>query len=149
MHDEEGVGGFFEDLPVLAFVLLGVFVLVTAGIVASRAVSERREAESLACAAESILTAVTSHLLSPNGVGGTLTAAAMRQMDLRAISDNVSCCDGYCVSVVMLHPLTEWLASATVGNPHVAILTGFCQRFMNAACDGGSIGIVEVRVLAW
>lgn len=149
IRGDEAVGGFYEDLPVLLFVLLGVFVLVSASVFASGQLSERRELDWMEGIAEEVLTAILSHLTSADGVGYTATMAAMREMGLDSLAGMAARDACYCVNVVAIHPRTEWLCSAARGDPGSAVLTGLARALLNAVCDDGSTGIVEVTVLAW
>jgi hypothetical protein len=149
LRGEDAVGGFFEDLPVLALVLLGVFLLVSTSGLASRELSGRRELERLESVAEDIAKAILGHLSSGDGTGHMPTVQAMRQLNLRALADPVASCAGYCASVVLMHPSTEWLSSATTGDILAAQHVVYAGGFLNAALEDGSVAIVEVNVLAW
>ncbi len=146
---DDAVGGFFEDLPVLAFVLLGVFALVSAGVVASDRMSEHRRADWLESVADDILKGVLMRLTSADAVGYTLTVAGMREMSLEALADGAAGDASYCVGIVVLHPRIEWLCSATKGDLRTATHAGYAESLFNATSDDGSTAIVKVTVLAW
>lgn len=149
LRGEDAVGGFFEDLPVLALVLLGVFLLVSTSALVSQELSGRRESERLGSVAEDILNAIMVHLTSGDLTGHMPTVPAMRQIDLRALADPVANCAGYCASIVSIHPRTEWLSSATAGDILVAQHVAYAGGFLNALLEDGSVAILEVKVLAW
>lgn len=150
LRDEDAVGGFFEDLPVLALVLLGVFLLISTSVLVSKELSERRELDRLESVAEDIANAIRGHLTSGDGATGKMpTVPAMRQVNLPSLADPVASCVGYCASVVLLHPRTEWLSSATTGDTPDARRVVCAGGFLNALLEDGSVAIVEVKVLAW
>ncbi len=149
LRGEDAVGGFFEDLPVLALVLLGVFLLVSTSALASQESSRRRELERLESITEDITEAIIGHFACGDEAGHLSTVSAMREVNLRALADAIADCTGYCASVVLLHPRTEWLSSTTTGDVLAAQQVAYAAGFLNAVLDDGSVAVVEVRVLAW
>lgn len=146
---DEAVGGFFEDLPVLMFVLFGVFLLVSTSLFASGQIAEERRHGWIEGVADDLMAAIMSRVNAADAVGSTVTMASMREMDLGRIASAAVPDVRYCVSLVALHPHTEWLCSAISGDPSSATSTGIARSLFNALCDDGMIGVVEVTVLVW
>jgi len=149
MRDNAGVGGFFEDLPVLVFVLLGVFVLVATGVFASREISEHREAERLEFVAQNLLDAVISGVTAGDSEFYMLTVGALKGLNLTGIVRSVTEGVSYCISIVLLYPRAEWLCSASSGAPMDAVSTGFARQLLNATDHDGTTAVLEVKALVW
>ncbi|MBN1677957.1 MAG: hypothetical protein JW880_05400 [Candidatus Thermoplasmatota archaeon] len=146
---DDAIGGFFEDLPVLLFVLLGVFVLISASVIVSDRMSEQRRIDWLGSVADDILADILLRVTCADAVGYSLTVAGMREMRLEAATEAAAGDAYYCASVVMLHPSVEWLCSAAKGDPRTASNAGFAETLFSAISDDGSTAIVRVTVLAW
>jgi hypothetical protein len=56
--DCDGVAGFFEDLPVLMFVLTGVFIVVAAGVWTSNTLEAQRTRNRLELLADGLLSEI-------------------------------------------------------------------------------------------
>lgn len=149
IRDDAAVGGFLEDLPVLVFVLLGVFALVSTSVFASSDISERDEAERLESIAEEVLRAIMSGLKVGDSSGYTLTVSALRDVNLTCLAEPAARGRGFCVGIAVLYPRTEWLCSSISAGPASAVSTGFARYLLVATDDDGSNAVVEVRVLAW
>lgn len=149
IRGDGGVGGFLEDLPVLLFVLLGVFVLISSSIFSSKASSDAQEAEKLDAIAYKILNGILSKINSVDLMERTPSVASMKEMRLDVLREIHEQGIGYCVAVVMLHPCIEWLSEFTSGDPVHADCTGYARAMLNAVSDSGSIAVVEVQVIAW
>lgn len=147
--DDAAVGGFFEDLTVLLFVLVGVAVVVSAGIWATQDATEARAGEELGLLAQDILTEVLSEISYPESLGYTPTLDHIRGLDLLGISERIRPDCRFCISVVEHHPERAWLCSATRGWPEAAADTGYASGFGNALDSTGMIAVVEVMVLVW
>lgn len=150
IRSDDAVGGFFEDLPVLAFVLLGTFVLVSTSVFTSSEMSEARELQRLEVLAGDIIKTMIMHMTGADRLVYTVTVAALRDMSLASLVDRFADdLQGYCVSVVALYPCNEWLTSAARGDSSSAVSTGFARTFLNATFDDGLIGVIEVTALVW
>lgn len=149
IRDEAAVGGFLEDLPVLVFVLLGVFGLVSTSVFASREMSEREDADRLGEIAQEILDSVLSGLNVGDSHGNTLTVSALRDLNLTGWAGSVACGAGFCVGISVLYPRAEWLSSVVSGDPTSANITGYARHLLVVTDDDGSTTVVEVKVLAW
>ncbi len=143
--DESAVGGFFEDLPVLAFVLAGVALLMSTGVYVSQRLDEARSEEEADALAESLLLEVLGKLRNQESSGVMPTVASVVGADLAVSLNRVTGCT---VSVVMRHPNVEWLRVESFGVFEQS-RTGYASALMNAIDDDGIVVILEVRVVAW
>ena len=144
-RDTEAVGGFFEDLPVLAFVLAGVLSVAGTACWTGEQARESGLEVSLERSADLLITSV---VLSLTGTSATPSMDSIRCAEL---SEAFCCLDQWeaaLVSVWCVHPASEPLlvVSTTDGEPGLA---SHQRVFLNALFPGGTVGIVEVRVLVW
>ncbi|MGD9962435.1 MAG: hypothetical protein AB7S97_00825 [Thermoplasmata archaeon] len=139
------VGGFFEDLPVLAFVLAGVLSVAGTASWASGMLSEDEWCEELERSASQLVAAVVAEL---RGVDILPTVEAVRQADVSSLMRALPEGTHGLVSVWSVHPVTERLlmVGSCEGEP---LLARSESMLMNAVFDGGAVGILEVRVLVW
>lgn len=143
--DTDAVGGFFEDLPVLAFVLAGVLSVAGTASWASEQLSEEGRYEALERSASQLVTGVVLELQKTDGMP---TIEAVRCADLSGPMDKLPDGVASLVSIWCVHPENECLLTvpSCESEPQVA-RSG--STLLNALCDGGAIGILEVRVLVW
>ncbi len=143
--DTEAVGGFFEDLPVLAFVLAGVLSVAGTASWTSVMLADDERCEALELAASQLLVKVVSEIC---GADVLPTTESVRRANLSSPMDELP--DGVVglVSVWCVHPVNECLLMVSLceGEPTIACSEG---ALIDALCDGGMVGILEVRVLVW
>ena len=144
-RDTEAVGGFFEDLPVLAFVLAGVLSVAGTACWTGEQARENGLEESLERSADLLVTSVVQSLT------GTSVTPSLDSIRCAELSEAFCCLDRWeaaLVSVWCVHPAPEPLLvlSTADGEPGLA---SYQRAFLNALCPGGTVGIVEVRVLVW
>lgn len=147
--DDGAVGGFFEDLTVLLFVLVGVAVIVSAGVWTAQDSVEARADEQLSFLAHELLIGVLSEISHPETPGYLPTLDRIRSLDLLGIVDGFNSDCQFCISVAEHHPERAWLCSATRGWPEAAADTGSVSGFVNALDSTGMTALVEVMVLVW
>lgn len=143
--DDAGVGGFAEDLPVMVFVLAGVSLLVGSAV---NAVAEVRAVGDgdLEATAELLVSAVLRSAQSLE----TPTIQWLRSSDLdRCVRDVAAGCNGFFLSIRMVHPTVEQLQSVGALPEMFPGMTGSCSRFLNAEADDMLITVVEVRAVVW
>lgn len=143
--DTEAVGGFFEDLPVLAFVLAGVLSVAGTASWASGMMSEGDLCEELERSASQLVAAVVAEL---RGVDTLPTVEAVRHADISGLMRTLPEGAEGLVSVWSAHPVNERIlvVGSCEGEP---LLARSESMLMNAVFDGGAVGILEVRVLVW
>ena len=147
IRNSEGVAGFFEDLPVLIFVLVGVSVLVMSAAWVSRQNVERELEMGLDDEAFRVAEAVLESFRSDWGAVPRITS--IQAKNLSSINGVASGCDGYAVTVSQLYPGLSVLATDAAGNPGDSCRTGYGSILFNGVDDHGLIQILEVKVIVW
>lgn len=144
-EDTDAVGGFFEDLPVLAFVLAGVMSVASTASWSAEQLSEDRVSEDLLREAERVLDAALDAF-------GPLTSSStvehLRQANLSGLAGAVSPGIGWTLSVWVIHPSVEELVS--VGQLEGGLSTvRSAKALVNAISDDGAVYVLEVRAVVW
>lgn len=147
--DDKGVAGFFEDIPVLMFVLAGVASLAFSGLVAAEAREEGRLQSELENAAQSLADNIIDRLCNPQGIGGSAPSCeSVDGTDFSLLAAELS--NGYAcgIGLVRLYPTFEWLHTTPRADdlPHS---TGFGARLLNAIDTSGLEVVLELRVVVW
>ncbi len=146
IKSEDGVAGFFEDLPVLMFVLLGVSALVMSGTWVAKTNATHDLEEELDGAA---LRIVQRLLVMARDWSQMPRICSLAGMNISASVALETDGYGYAISVACLHPTSEMLTSATQGDVGDVGLTGFARTLFNAIDDQGLVRILEVQVIVW
>jgi hypothetical protein len=147
--DDAAVGGFFEDLTVLLFVMVGVAVIVSAGVWTAHDAMDARADKELDLLAEELLTGVLREISRPEALGYAPTLDHIKGLDMLAVAAGIDSDCQFCISATEHHPEHAWLCSATRGWPEGAVRTAFASGFVNALCPTGMVAVVEVMVLVW
>lgn len=143
--DDDAVGGFFEDLPVLAFVLAGVALLLSTGIWVSERLDEAGTEMELDALAKDLMTCVLAQVRNPEAPELLPMLASVLGMNVSAGPSEL---DGYIVSVILRHPAVEWLKVMGAGS-ETPDRTGYASALLNALDERGLVVVLEVRVVAW
>lgn len=147
--DDKAVAGFFEDLPVLMFILAGVACLVSAGLVSVEVRNEGLLQSELDAAAQSLADNILARLRPDERSMGSLPSVhTLEQTDFNRLQAELS--GGYrsSIGLVQLLPICERLyGSSGVEDPPLS--TGYAARFMNAIDESGLVVILELRVIVW
>ena len=146
-RNQEGVAGFFEDLPVLLFVLMGVMVLVAS----ATWVSQERASANLESELEEIARDITKALLRSIAWqhGSVPRLSSVSGMDTVSVAEEVAQLRSFAVTVASLHPEIVTVATVTRGEPSAATSTGFARLLFNALDDAGLVCLLEVRAVVW
>jgi hypothetical protein len=146
--DERGVAGFFEDLPVLMFVLAGTFTIVVSAWNASQVVISREEDKAL-----ELLTDRCAELLLSELVGEhpwtVVTVASVCSTRLTQIVAEFLEGREFCMSIVMVHPELKWILQAPGRSGEAPERACSASRLINALTDGGYTAILAVRIVVW
>ena len=145
--DDSGVGGFFEDLPVMIFVLAGVSSLIMTGAYASEEISRARESEELSFIAVHMVDGLVSHCRPVDGAMPTL--GHIRQLNASEICGSLASGRHFAAAMVLRHPGYELLCQGSDSVRGPACDAVSATRLLNALDENGVITIVEVRVVAW
>ncbi|OGS51998.1 MAG: hypothetical protein A3K75_03245 [Euryarchaeota archaeon RBG_13_61_15] len=147
--DDAAVGGFFEDLTVLLFVMVGVAVIVSASVWTAHDAMDARADEELGILAEELLTAVLREISPPETIEYAPSLDHIKGLDLFAVAAEIDSDCQFCISATEHHPDDAWLFSATRGLPEGALRTAYASGFVNALDPMGMVAVVEVMVLVW
>lgn len=143
--DSNAVGGFFEDLPVMAFVLAGVLTVTGTACWASAQLSQEASSDSLERSASLLVMAVVDAL---GGTDGLVSIGATRSANLSGLLDSLPGSLDCLVSVWCIHPDLDLLV--VYGDAGAGPVEAHSERaLVNVLLDDGVIGILEVRVLVW
>ena len=146
--DDSAVAGFFEDLPVLMFVLAGVLCLVlTSAWVSKVELQQKREAE-LERAAEDIAYRLLDFIRGSDPGAPFPMMDSIEGMDVSDAAGPDSGL-GYSVAIVERYPDTSWMRTMTSGLCDGVMSTGSCCVMFNARDDLGNVVVLEVRVIVW
>ncbi len=145
--DEDGVAGFFEDLPVLMFVLAGVSCLVMSGAWVATETAERDMEASIRNSAVRYARDLVLSLTSEWGTIPQVTSIMAKNLTSRAEPDPTVC--GFTVSVALLGPNQSVLVAESRGKALDASCTGFARVVFNAIDERGLVQILEARVIVW
>jgi hypothetical protein len=146
--DIDAVAGFFEDLPVLIYVLSGTLVLASSATWAAQFVSESRDTRSLGHLAESLADKALAEIRNGQPDWHLPTVRSLEGLNLSHLGDDLQG-RKFAISITMRHPTEDFVFSAGMGDLNDTISTGFCSRFLNALTDDGLVAILELRVIVW
>lgn len=146
--DDAAVAGFFEDLPVLLFVLAGVSTLVLSGVMAAERASEKRLHSELDSAAERLLDSILMSLGAGEDIGNAWISS-VGSVNISRCSAQVLDGEACAVNFVQYWPSLQWLRSEAPSMGIPSTNTGYASRVLNAIEDNGLVGIIEVTVHVW
>lgn len=143
--DNVAVGGFFEDLPVLAFVLAGVLSVSGTAVWTSGELAEAGQITSLERHATNLVSAAVSVL---RGLGTAPDLETVACVNLSGLLDGLTEDLGCIIAVWCVHPFRELVLSCgDIGTSPASV--GSDSSYMNVLCGGGVVGVLEVRALVW
>lgn len=147
--DRSGAAGFFEDLPVLMFVLSGVVALVLTSVFVSERMSADRLDEQLDAVANRIVDSVASEMLFSCGPDVLPTVASICAFDYTDLVSQLSDGRGFALSVFSLHPSFVCMLNFSSNQSSAPRSTGYASELLNALGDNGLNMVLEVRVIVW
>jgi hypothetical protein len=147
--DRSGVAGFFEDLPVLMFVLSGVVALVLTSVFVSGRMSADRLDKELDAAAKRIVDSVASEMLFSCGPDVLPTVTSICASDYSGLVSQLSDGRGFALSVFSLHPSFRCMLNISSDQSSAPRSTGYASELLNALGDDGLSMVLEVRVIVW
>ncbi len=148
-NDCLAVAGFFEDLPVLAFVLSGVMSLILTGTFVARHLEVERNQEHLDDLAQRIVDSLAGRICLSRGTESLPTVVALIAWNYSAIFRDLCEGHGYLFTVNSVHPSPEELIRACSDSRDTPESTGHAVRFVNAL-DARNLRIVlEANILVW
>jgi hypothetical protein len=147
--DRLGVAGFFEDLPVLMFVLSGVVALVLTSVFVSERMTAERMDEQLDVVAKRIVDTVASEMLFSCGPDVLPTVASICAFNYSDIVSQLSDGRGFALSVFSLQPSFACILNTSSDQGSAPRSTGYASELLNALGDNGLTIVLEVRVIVW
>lgn len=143
--DTDAVGGFFEDLLVLAFILAGVLSVSGTAAWVSESIDETARSRNLEEVACSLVSGAVLVLRTPSELPSTEHVV---NSDLSGLVDRfvgrLSCL----VTLWCVHPYKELLLIMERGSGAPTAASSD-RAYMNVLCAGGLIGVLEVRAFVW
>lgn len=147
--DDSGVAGFFEDLPVLMFVLVGVATLVLCGTWVSRNLNAVQVQEELDSLAEDLVNSVVSQLLRPETPGLMPSVSSAQNVDIPDIASRVVGERHYLIAIISRYPSYTWLNTGSDNDTTLPNATGYCSQLLNVLDGYGRTVLLEVRAIVW
>jgi len=145
---DSAIAGFFEDLPVLLIILVGVSVLVLSGAAASERLAEAERERDLGQLASRFVASMIVSLERDPSMCHT-SMALVASLNISRCASEVLDDESWSAAIVLLSPGAEWLrAESSSGSPPMAD-SGYSSRLFNAVMDDGLIGVVEVSAHVW
>ena len=144
MWNDEAVGGFFEDLPVLAFILTGSLLIVSTNVAVTDQRDELERSERIELAAGrlagSILAAIS------DGCGEDNPLDSLRALNLSTLlpTPELPQASGWAIFIAMVHPWHEPLANCSRGSPDSSAEAGWHCLLFNVSYGQYGVGVAEV-----
>jgi hypothetical protein len=144
-----GVAGFFEDLPVLMFVLAGVFIVVAAGVWTSTTLETQHKRDRLEALAESLVDQVVLEIETRLGGESVPTVDALSRLNLSHVAGGVLPADRFSVAIIERYPEVRWLIQWSDETPESPTQAVGAARLLNALDENLMVAAVEVRAIVW
>ena len=147
--DCDGVAGFFEDLPVLMFVLTGVFIVVAAGVWTSNTLEAQRMRDRLEALAEGLVNEVVLETEARLGGESFSTVSALSHLNLSHLAGGVLPAHRCSIAIIERYPEARWLVHWPDETPDSPIQAVGASRLLNAFDEHLMVVVVEVRAIVW
>jgi hypothetical protein len=147
--DCDGVAGFFEDLPVLMFVLTGVFIVVAAGVWTSNTLEAQRMRDRLEALAEGLVNEVVLETEARLGGESFPTVSALSHLNLSHLAEGVLPAHHCSIAIIERYPEARWLVHWPDETPDSPIQAVGAARLLNAFDEHLMVVVVEVRAIVW
>ena len=147
--DCDGVAGFFEDLPVLMFVLTGVFIIVAAGVWTSNTLEAQRMRDRLEALAEGLVNEVVLETEARLGGESFPTVSALSHLNLSHLAGGVLPAHRCSIAIIERYPEARWLVHWPDETPDSPIQAVGAARLLNAFDEHLMVVVVEVRAIVW
>lgn len=146
--DRTAVAGFFEDLPVLLFVLAGVMTIVVTSTLAAEKFEEQTRQKDLNEWAHDIADTIVRRVQLSAGPNALPLVSSLINLNISADVPQTRPCD-FAASVFIVHPSIKPIIYYSSDPDALPELTGSSVRLMNAIDDQGEVVILKVRTVAW
>jgi len=147
---EEGVAGFFEDLPVLMIILGAVSILVTTGARISEEIMSSEAEKRLTIMAGDIIDRIRSEIAGLGEIGTTPLLSSLARLNLTQYGcDSTLGRYSFRIVIAVLHPeVGQIVASAGQDLPGSTRAAVSCA-ILNAIDELGRSIILEARAVVW
>jgi len=146
--DDQAIGGFFEDLPVLAFVLAGTATIVLSGALASEQAAETVAHTNLDSLAERLLDSVMVRLSAVDSMD-RISITSVESVNISRSAAEILGEEEFAYVFVEHHPCLQWLRAGSSSCRTPPANTGHSSCLFNAYFTNGLVGIVEVNLFVW
>ena len=146
--DELGVGGFFEDLPVLAFVLGGTAILLMSATWSCEHIASQHACNELRNRAVSFVERICAELRGSRGNEFVPSLSAIVQLNYSRLAEEELDGREYALAILQLHPSVQWI----LGHPGSEVPCSeiaAASAMLNVLNEEGTTVIVEVRAIVW
>jgi hypothetical protein len=147
--DCDGVAGFFEDLPVLMFVLTGVFIVVAAGVWTSNLLEAQRMRDKLDALAEGLVNEVVLEVEAPLTGDSFPTVSTLSHLNLSHLASGVPSVHHCSIAIIERYPEVRWLVLWSGETSDHPIQAFAAAKLLNAFDEHLMIVVVEVRAIVW
>jgi len=144
-----GVAGFFEDLPVLMFVLTGTFIVVAAGVWTSNTLEARRVQDRLEAVSEGLVNDIVLEIEARLGGESFPTVSALSNLSLSHLAGGVLSDHRCSVAIIERYPEVRWLVHWSYKTSDLPIQAVGAARLLNAFDEHLMVVVVEVRAIVW
>jgi hypothetical protein len=144
-----GVAGFFEDLPVLMFVLTGVFIVVAASVWTSNTLEAQRMRDRLEALAKGLVNEVVLEVEVRLGGESFPTGSALSHLNRSHLAGGVLPAHRCSIAVIERYPEVRWLVHWSDETPDSPIQAVGAARLLNAFDEHLMVVVVEVRAIVW
>jgi len=147
--DDHAVAGFFEDLPVLMFVLAGVASLLLSGSWVAGCEQHHRASEELRDIAEDFGGRLLDAVGASDPTSPAPMMASVEDLDVSAVSGALGRTVRASVSIVELYPDVVWVLTWRSEDQGEISSTGSFGALFHARGSDGNTAVMELRVVVW
>jgi len=147
--DESGVAGFFEDLPVLAFVLCGVLLLVSSSLWVSAQLAGLRENERLEKLTDRAADMIVEVIGSSTTSYDVPTMQSIERSNLFEYLNDLLRSVHYALNISKRGGQSDWYVMVKDCFTCEVSQTAFASRLLNAIDGSGLVVVLEVRLIVW
>ena len=145
--DGKAVGGFFEDLPVLAIILTGTALLLSAN---AFIVGQRCDADTvraLEAAAESLADGVLLELTDRDAM--SVPIERLKALEASSVDSFVEGCYGWAVAITLLHPWQETIVTVRSDGAARVEDAGWHSQLFNVAIGITGVAVAELVAVVY
>ncbi|MGQ9588037.1 MAG: hypothetical protein ACUVT7_06635 [Thermoplasmata archaeon] len=146
--DESGVGGFFEDLPVLAFVLAGTAILLMSTTWSCEHLASQHAYDELRKRAVSFVERICAELRGSRENEIVPSLSSIEKLNYSRLAGEELNGRQYALAILQLYPLVRWVVEHSGPEPSRSEVAA-ATALLNALNEEGVTVIIEVRAIVW